>query len=694
MVSLREVHEPRQSPDGQHIAFLVKQAFRQCDCYRTALYLAQSHGQTPAQKLTEEDYIANLQWLPDGQSISYLSSKDGSVQLWRLDLKTNKAEPVFVHTPNHDRTTAHVAFQSSYLPASGLQDYRWSPDGQQIAFTAEPPLDPSITSAAAKEGFRYDDTTMLSWDLIVGDWGSVHRSAQLWFYDVRKKQEHVVWTTPSTWYARLTALRWSPSGRELAFVYSVNGGADPDVVGVVDTATSAISQIGAAEGTVSAAGMAWSPDEHAIAYIARYPVAPSSTLAILDIINHSRKVLSHEIYPGHIDWLAWDADGHRILFVSEGIGMERRQTGLYSLSESGGAPIRLTATTERVNDCDVILQKTLACVWQTPSIPPRPALVSIAEGSIQGLDDVNPELKSVELGSVRELEWENQYGNKTNGFLVMPIRRVPGTRMPLVVIGYGFSGEFVAQANSVLATYPAQAFARDGVAVLLFNYPRYEDWEGPNFERGSRAIGYGPLSSIQAIVKQLDSDGLIDPHRVGIMGHSMAGFWVQLAITQTNLFKAVEMHNGGTASEPGTYWELGSKWHRDVEEHIMGGPPFGDTLQNYLNYSITLNAHRIRAPVLMEYDAMEALSAMEYYEAMQHYGVPVDFFIYPNDGHVTERPEHRFMSMQRNLDWFEFWLLGKENDASTKAEQYARWRQFKAISEGNAHVDPPERRRE
>jgi dipeptidyl aminopeptidase/acylaminoacyl peptidase len=119
----------------------------------------------------------------------------------------------------------------------------------------------------------------------------------------------------------------------------------------------------------------------------------------------------------------------------------------------------------------------------------------------------------------------------------------------------------------------------------------------------------------------------------------------------------------------------------------MGGPPYGETLKNYLSYSMTLNASRIHAPVLMEYDAMEAMSAMEYYEAMQHYRVPVDFFIYPNDGHVIERPEHRFMSLQRNLDWFEFWLLDKENDASSKTDQYGRWRQLRALSEDNTHAD-------
>jgi dipeptidyl aminopeptidase/acylaminoacyl peptidase len=686
MVSLREVHEPRQSPDGRRVAFLVKQAFRQCDCYRTALYVVASEGQSPLRKLAEEDYIANVQWSPDGQFVSYLSSRAGSVQLWRLKPETHRPEMVFVHTPNRDQSAAHAAFQSRYLPASGILDYRWSPDGREIAFIAEPPVDQSFAAAAAKYGFRYDDTTMNSMDLIVGDWASARRSKQLWLYDLRAKRERLVWTTSREWSSRFTALLWSPSGKQLAFFLTTNSGAGSDAMGIVNVRTSAISQLRTIGGTLSSsASAAWSPDEHAIVYLARSSL-PSYTLAIFNLTDHSTEELSRNIKPGHSPWLAWDADRHRFLFLSDGIGGDRRPTGLYSLPAGGGEPNRLTPPTEKVDDCDVISSGRIACVRQSPSDPPRPALVSIADGSVQSLTDVNPELASLELGPVRELHWKNAYGDETNGFLIVPSRRIAGERVPLVLIGYAFSGEFVAQADTVLTTYPARAFVRDGIAVLLFNYPRFEPWEGANFDRGSRALGYGPLSSIQTIVNQLDAEGLIDTDRVGMMGHSLAGFWVQLAITQTNLFKAVEMHNGGTASEPGMYWESGTRQHRELQDQVMGGPPYGETLKNYLSFSMTLNASRIRAPVLMEYDALESLAAMEYYEAMQHYHVPVDLFIYPNDGHVTERPEHRFMSLQRNLDWFEFWLLGQENDASSKGDQYPHWRQLRALTENHAAV--------
>ena len=679
MVSLREVHEPRQSPDGQRIAFLVRQAFRECDCYRTALFVTAVQGPSAGRKLVEDPYLANIQWSLDGRSLSYLSSRGGSVQLWRVDLASGVPKRLFEHVPNRDLTTAHVAFQSQYLPDSGILDYRWSPDGRFVAFTAESLADPSIAAGNAKRGFLYDDTTMSAWDLVVGDWAPGNRPKQLWLYDTVGKHERLLWVTPSDWYTSFTSLLWSPGGDKLAFFHSTKSNLGEDEIGMVDIATGSASDIGSAGGNLySPTGAAWSPDGRKIAYVVR-PQLARAIVAESDVTDHSRKLLARDLAVND-PWLAWDMGRNRLLFLSDGFGSDHQQTGLYALPAEGGTPVRISGA-GRLGDCDVPLKGRIACVAQSPTVPPRPSLVSVVDGGVRGLTEVNPELASVHLEPVQELRWKNSFGAETNGFLIVPRQRTAGVRVPLVIVAYGFDGEFVMQANQNLSTYPAQALARDGIAVLLFNYPRFEGWTGPDFERGSQAFGYGPLASIRAIIAKLDADGLIDPSRVGMMGHSLGGFWVQLGISQTNLFRAVELHNGGTDSEPGTYWEGGTAGGRESQEHVMGGPPYGDTLKNYLGYSMTLNADRIRAPVLMEYDALEAGDGMEYYAALRHYQVPVDFFVYPKDGHITEHPEHRFMSLQRNLDWFDFWLLDRENDAASKFEQYARWREFKAITQ-------------
>lgn len=689
MVAFREVREPRQSPDGRSVAFLVRQGFRRCDCYRTALYL--TSGSTPlhAQKLDEESYISNLQWSPDGHSLTYLSSRTGSVQLWSLNPSTQESVQILDLTPNEDRSVQHAAYQSRYLPPSGILDYQWSPRGDEIAFTTESPSDTSAVAKAATEGFRYDDRTMSAQDLIVGDWGSATRSKKLWIYDLGTKRTKLIWTTESDWYSSFTAMSWSPDGRHLAFFYSNAAGSEADSMVVVDALTSDLSPMGRIGGTMSSsAAVAWLDHGQTIAYLARSPTLASYQLDVLDIVHRSRVHWTAGIYPSRTPWIAWDPDARRVLFLSDGIGADRQPTGLYAVQGYGGPPQRITGGGDKIDDCGVsVVQGRISCVHQSVSSPPRPALIGVSGKWSEDLFNANPEMDAIELAPVRELHWRNAYGEETNGFIILPTG-AGKSRVPLIVIGYSFSGEFVTQASSVLTTFPAQAFARDRIAVLLVNYPRFSGWSAPSFARGSHAFAYGPLSSIATMIDLLDKEGLIDPRRVGMMGHSLAGFWAQWGISHTHLFKAVEFHNGGTSSEPGTYWEYGTKQSRDLQEYIMGGPPYGSTLDNYRKLSMTLNADRIQTPVLMEYDALEALSAMEYYEAMQHYRVPVEFYIYPLDGHVTERPEHRYMSLQRNLDWFEFWLLDQENDPQSKADQYRRWRNMRSICAEGLAVAP------
>jgi len=57
-----------------------------------------------------------------------------------------------------------------------------------------------------------------------------------------------------------------------------------------------------------------------------------------------------------------------------------------------------------------------------------------------------------------------------------------------------------------------------------------------------------------------------------------------------------------------------------------------------------------------------------------HYRVPVEWYIYLDEGHVKFQPRGKLVVYQRNLDWMRFWLQGEEDPDTAKAEQYAWWR--------------------
>lgn len=91
-------------------------------------------------------------------------------------------------------------------------------------------------------------------------------------------------------------------------------------------------------------------------------------------------------------------------------------------------------------------------------------------------------------------------------------------------------------------------------------------------------------------------------------------------------------------------------------------------------YSPALNATRMDIPLLMQLADSEMLTALPTVTALKAYGQPVDLYTFPQEFHIKWQPRHRRAVYERNLDWFSFWLQGREDPAPAKATQFALWR--------------------
>jgi len=69
---------------------------------------------------------------------------------------------------------------------------------------------------------------------------------------------------------------------------------------------------------------------------------------------------------------------------------------------------------------------------------------------------------------------------------------------------------------------------------------------------------------------------------------------------------------------------------------------------------------------------------------------PVEYYYYPNEDHQPDHPQARLANLQRNLDWYRFWLQGYERTDPEDPEQYVRWRAFRKEQDenkSNEHTD-------
>jgi hypothetical protein len=71
---------------------------------------------------------------------------------------------------------------------------------------------------------------------------------------------------------------------------------------------------------------------------------------------------------------------------------------------------------------------------------------------------------------------------------------------------------------------------------------------------------------------------------------------------------------------------------------------------------------------------------------MNEAGKPYDAYVFSNAPHIKVQPAQLRTCMQRNLDWFRFWLQSYEDPDPAKAEQYERWRKLRELNQQRAPV--------
>jgi hypothetical protein len=191
------------------------------------------------------------------------------------------------------------------------------------------------------------------------------------------------------------------------------------------------------------------------------------------------------------------------------------------------------------------------------------------------------------------------------------------------------------------------------------------------------------VGGFEAAIKQLAAQGMIDPHRVGVIGFSYTCFHVLYALThRPDLFVAASITDGlnmgyvqyifSTDSESG--------FGQRAISQTNGGLPFGKGLMEWATRGPGFNLDRVEAPLLISaLERGQLLAEWEIYSGLRVLGKPVDmvWLRHEDAPHVLVKPKQRYFSQQLAVDWFGFWLQDYEDPDPPKAVQYKRWRELR-----------------
>jgi hypothetical protein len=355
------------------------------------------------------------------------------------------------------------------------------------------------------------------------------------------------------------------------------------------------------------------------------------------------------------------ANGGRTAFFRWRVGMEP-------------APVKLFETTDLLASCQLV-DSGMYCARERADEPRAIIRVDLASGNYLPVFDPNPEFAGVALGRTVRLRWTDSDGVPSFGDLVLPPDHKPGQRHPLVIVQYLSRGFMRGGTGD---EYPIHLFTSRGFAVLSFQKPEPLPamLKAKDVDEAQRVnvTGWAErrriFRSLEAGIDVAIATGSIDPSKIGITGFSDGSGTVQFALNNSTRFAAAAISS--CCDEPGIMFALGPSYAASGAR--WGYPLAGADGRDYWKpQSLSLNAERIRVPLLMQLPDSEARAAAETFAALKGHGAPVEMYVFAGENHIKTRPLHRYAIYMRSLDWFGFWLRGVMPTDPARRSELERW---------------------
>jgi dipeptidyl aminopeptidase/acylaminoacyl peptidase len=86
---------------------------------------------------------------------------------------------------------------------------------------------------------------------------------------------------------------------------------------------------------------------------------------------------------------------------------------------------------------------------------------------------------------------------------------------------------------------------------------------------------------------------------------------------------------------------------------------------NYNRHSPRYRLRHIRTPSLLQVGSLDINHNAEIYQALLDHNVPVEYVVYPREGHGITEAEHVRDLLERNLRWLLGWLSSEASPLLT-----------------------------
>ena len=629
LINLKRVAAPAISPNGQQVAFTIRETNWDENAYETEIWIGDAATGQSRQVTNARKSSMQPAWSADGQWLAFISDRDGKRQLYRIAVRGGEAE----------RLTN---------TEEGVGSFAFAPSGKQIAFT----MQDAVTDAMKEREKRWGDIKIEDQD---------QRYTHLYVFDLESKATRQL--TKGNFV--VGNFDWTPDGKQIAFDHRLTS--DP-----ADSGTADISVVTVESGEVKIfaaldgpdTNPRWSPDGSELAFVTSMGnpsfFYTNSFIATISPGGTSPRVLTK----------AFDEDPILVDWSKAGIhffASQRTWVYLFTVDPRGTTITKHSVRDTWMGSGFSITPdgSTVAFVGSTPTEFPDVYIAPMwgprdADFASRGVtmaakkvSDTGAQIASWPKHAREVVRWKSQDGVEIEGVLHKPADFQAGRRYPLLVVIHGGpTGVSRPVPYGSVGYYPLDAFLAKGALVLEPNY-RGSAGYGERFRSlNVRNLGIGDawdvLSGIDALVQQ----GLVDRDRVGSMGWSQGGYISAFLTTRhSDRFKAISV--GAGISDWMTYY-VNTDIHPFTRQYLKSTP--WDDPKIYAETSPMTYIKQARTPTLIQHGKDDARvpipNAFQLYQGLRDQNVPVQLSIFNGFGHGLTKPKANRAAMQQNLDWF------------------------------------------
>ncbi len=634
LVSLERISEATLSPDGKHIAYVLRKTDLKANKGRTDIWLTRISDNKTQQLTTHHSSDHSPLWFDD-KTVYFISNRSKKSQVWKINTKTHNVEQVS-HFPVNV-----TSFKISSNKQAMVFSANVHPDCDDLACTQS--RDKKTKSGKAT-GVIYNKMFVRHWDHWIGKKQSqlflvqLNKQAQLKNKNVTAISKSVNANVPSDPFGSNAEYEISANGEVVYFSARLQNAVEPtstnfDIYRIsVNNTSRAIN--------LTKNNKAWdtqpvlSHDGHKLAYLAmRRPGFEADRFEV--IIKDLRTGITKRITEHgdrSFDSLQFSHDDKSLYLTGAHLG--KGAAWKFDIAKKSRQLLNSNGTVSQLN----VGKNKIVYAKDSLKSPVQLYTASVAGKNQKQLTFNNKKkLESIAFGNYEQFNFKGWNNQKVYGYIVKPANYVEGKKYPLAFLIHGGpQGSF---GDHFHYRWNPQTYAGQGFVSVMIDFHGSTGYGQRFTDSISENWGSKPFIDLQKGLKYVTKTfSYIDANNVCALGASYGGYMINwIAGNWPDRFKCLVNHDGIFDNRM-MYYATEELWFVEKEH----GGPYYKSPSKHEKFNPVNYVNNWKTPMLVVQGELDyripVTQSLATFTALQRKGIKSKLLYYADENHWVLSP--------------------------------------------------------